>query len=161
MAITRTESWSSSFAQAEPFIRSAIDKGMSFNAFYDIAKETAISYRRTNMLEDWRQVSGVYLNEWSLNQMSGDAQVRLNQTTEGRAGQRSAFLAGVEYSFLDTETGEMVKNVRMIASSELLTKSEYLAAATEWLEPGGAYYDPSITGVTLRFVQRAPRVSAY
>jgi hypothetical protein len=159
MAISRTEAWSASFATAEPFMRSAIDRGMSFNEFQHQAIDTHVSYRRERMLTDWQQVAGVYRYEYSLDIMADDSPVRLNQTSEGRGGQRSNFLAGVEYQFLDPETGDYVKNVRMIASSDLLTKGEYTSLATEWLEPGGAYYDPSITNVRLRFVQRAPRVT--
>lgn len=158
MAFKRDETWSKNYSQAEPHMNSAYNRGMSFNAFYEQVKGTHISYRRENMLTDWREVAGLYKYEWSLRQMPGDQQVRLNQTVEARGEQRSNFLATVEYQFLDAETGKYEPNARLIASSELLEKDEYVRLASEWLEPGGAYYDPSITGIRLRIVRRAQRV---
>ncbi|GAF75442.1 unnamed protein product, partial [marine sediment metagenome] len=49
------EGWSDARRIAQPFVTSAATTEDVFQRWYETARDAGISYRRTDMLEDWRR----------------------------------------------------------------------------------------------------------
>jgi hypothetical protein len=149
---TRTSSWQSAFGSVKAFMLKAVNSAMSFNEFYDTTKETGISYRRTNMLTDWRNVQGLYKFEQSIGQLNPDSIIPSRYMTDEAHSVNYNVLAGVEYKYTDALTGETITGMRMVDSDELSTTNDYLSRAQELFREGAPYADPSARDFKLRFV---------
>lgn len=154
MATRRAKAWQSAFGTAEPFMRQAFRTGVSFNEFQRIAMETGISYRRTRMLEDWRGVAGLYKWEAVIARLRPDTPIPDYMMAEGKPGQRNNYLAGVEFTATDPLTGEDVRGIRMISSSENFGHERYESAAAHAYEPGRPYADPTARDFKVSFIYR-------
>jgi hypothetical protein len=150
----RTAPWEEAYSAARPFMLRAADEGMSFNAFYDVARDSGISYRRARMLEDWRTVLGVYRNETLIRNMSADRVIPENYTMAGPAGQTAPYRAVIQYTYTDPTTGEELTGTRVIGSDRLRTRSELESIASHAFEPGRPYADPTAGDFRLRAIYR-------
>jgi hypothetical protein len=63
------EGWSEARRIAQPFVTSAANREDVFARWYEQAQEAGISYRRTDMLEDWRREKGLVLHQAQLERM--------------------------------------------------------------------------------------------
>jgi len=63
------EEWSFARRLAQPFVREAPRVHETFASWYREARETGISYRRTDMLEDWRRERGLVVHEAELSRL--------------------------------------------------------------------------------------------
>lgn len=149
----RTSAWKDAFGSTKAFILKAVNQGMSFNDFYDTAKETGISYRRERMLTDWRNVQGLYKFEASISKLDLDKVISSRFVTDESHSVNYNYLAGVEYKYTDAITGEDVIAMRMVDSNELSAKSDYISRAAELYKEGAAYADPSARDFKVRFVE--------
>lgn len=150
----RTASWESSYSAARPFMMRASDEGMSFNTFYDISKESGISYRRERMLEDWRSIQGLYVKEALINALTPTKAIPDAFTQLGPEGQTMAYRGIIQYKYDDPTTGETLTGVRVIGSDKPLSRARFEEIASRAFEENRPYADPSAREFSLRAVYR-------
>lgn len=67
------EGWSEARRIAQPFVTSAATTTDVFARWYETARDAGISYRRTDMLEDWRRERGLVLHQAQLERLGPDS----------------------------------------------------------------------------------------
>lgn len=148
----RTPSWLRQFNASKSFMLKAINDEVTFNDFYDLMKSAGLSYRRTNMLTDFRNVQGLYKFEDLLDKLDPFKVIAQQYVTNEGHSVNYNYLAGVEYKYTDPFTGETITGIRMVDSETLSTKADYIERAESMFKEGAPYADPSARDFKLRFV---------
>jgi hypothetical protein len=148
----RTPAWQRAFGAARDWMMSAIERGISFNEFQEMAQEQGFSYQRARMVEDWRSIQGLWKWEWHLDRLRDDVVIPNRYITDEFYARNYNSLAAVQYDYYDRVEQAWKTGFRMIDSEELLTKGEYLERARELYAPGGRYEDPTATGFRIRYI---------
>lgn len=149
---SRSSSWQSSFGAAKSFMSKAVNDGMTFNSFYDTMKDAGMSYRRTNMLTDWRSTQNLYKFESILGALDPDKPISARYVSDESHSVHYNYLAGVEYKWTDAVTGKTETGMWMVDSDELSSMNDYVGRAAELFKEGAPYADPTARDFKLRFV---------
>jgi len=153
--IIRTPAWQAQYGASRPLIYRADEAGLSFDQYYRAMVDAGLSYRRANMLYDWRQATGLWFGETNIQRADPTKPVSAAFVSRPWAEQQANFNAYVAYEWTGPD-GEPHKGMRVIQSDELLSPEEYERKARELYAPGGAYADPSARSFHLRGVTGKP-----
>lgn len=149
---TRTSSWKKSFGEVKSFMLKAVNDLMSFNDFYDTAREAGISYQRQRMLRDWDSVRGLYAHEEHIHTLNPELAIGEYDVSKEFYTKNYNYLAGVEYKYFDVMTQTWETGMRMIDMDALQTPNEILTRAIDVFGADSPYRDPSATDFKLRYV---------
>lgn len=153
--IERTDSWQTQFSSARPYYLRAVEAGVTFNEFYDTMRDAGLGYRRTNMLADWRDVSGLWFGETQIQRLGENTPIPERLTSAPWSQQAADYNAYVQYEWQDPD-GKWHTSMRVIQSDTLLSKGEYEGIARSLYAPDGDYADASARYFHLRGVTRKP-----
>jgi len=154
--IERTPAWQAQYGAARPLIYRADEAGLSFDQYYRAMQDAGLSYRRANMLADWRQATGLWQGEINIQRADPTKPISERYTSAPWAEQKAAFNAYVQYEWTGPD-GEPHVGMRVIQSDTLLSRNEYEQKARKLYAPDGAYADSSARSFHLRAVTGKPK----
>lgn len=119
------EGWSFRRRIAQPFVTAAASEYDVFARWYETARETGISYRRTDMLEDWRREKGLVRYQAVCERLADGTQPPERVFTDTPwDGLRSSLMYEFRITGWDRETGESFTRFGAVTSDSLLTVGE-------------------------------------
>jgi hypothetical protein len=134
------EEWSYRRRVAQPFVSAAASEYDVFARWYEDARESGLSYRRTDMLEDWRREKGLIRYQAVCEQLRDDTQPpdRIFTDTPWE-GLRSALMYEFRIEGWDRETGESFVRFGAVTTDTHLTVGEAKALYDEAYIESQAY----------------------
>lgn len=132
-------------ALAHPFMRSLAEQGIGAEAMYRTLREAGLSYRRSEMLRDYRNFLHLAAHERDIVNLSAEQFVPKSWFARGPEYQKSNIRYMVRYqAFLPVEQEIATFHV-YISSERELTKAEVLEIAKQIVEPRrpGSPQDPT------------------
>jgi len=153
--IQRAPAWQAQYGASRPLIYRAYEAGMTFNQFFESMQNAGLSYRRANMLVDWRQATGLWFGEANIQAADPTKPISERYTSAPWTEQKAAFNAYVQYEWQSPD-GKWHVSMRVIQSDTLLSRNEYEQKARELYAPDSAYADSSARSFHLRAVTRRP-----
>lgn len=113
------EGWSYSRRIAQPFVQSAATRYDVFARWYEEAREGGISYRRSDMLSDWRREKGLVLHQVECEGLSAETKVpeRLFTPTDW-PGMTNKYQYVFRYTAEDKETKERFEDVVAVVATD-------------------------------------------
>lgn len=115
--------WSKQRKVAQPYLKRAVRDYEVFERWYEDARETEISYRRTDMLSDWRNEKSLVLNQALVESLRPETPVPERAFTRTEwPGMTRKYHYIFRYSGYDTETEEIFtdRNMSFGTDTELL-----------------------------------------
>ena len=148
------EEWSLARRIAQPFLREAVQTWDVFERWYESAREAGISYRRTDMLEDWRREKGLVLYQYEAERLSPTTQPPTRMWTETPwEGLTTSLLYEFRFEGVDVPTRESFSRFVGVGTDTVLTIGEAIQAfMEEYVEAGvdGELEQGKLTLVPLR-----------
>lgn len=102
----------------------AIGQGFSFNSFYRSTRERGISYRRTDMLQDWRDVVNEVVGMKLLKGVASDVIPPHTDLVESKIHYSSPFVYKARVDVTVKETGIQTERFVTVLSEKALTLGE-------------------------------------
>lgn len=135
------EGWSQSRRIAQPFVSGAAVREDVFERWYEQAREAGISYRRTDMLEDWRREKGLVLHQAQLERLRPGAQPPASWMTDKPwDGLTTSLVYEFRFTGRDAETQEGFDRFVGVGTNTRLTIEE---AVNQFM---GEYVDTKVYG---------------
>lgn len=149
--------WSSTRLMAQPFVQAAAHRFDTAQAWIDEARAGGISYRRTDMLADWRREKDLMLYEVEMSRLSPTTTPREAALTETRwPGMSTRYMYEFRVVGEEIATKRTFSGYRAIATDRLLTVGEVMEDYLERLDAGTSDPDLEISQVTLMAVRFNP-----
>jgi len=127
----------------------AIAEGVSRNRFIGMIKETyGKAYRRTDILKDWAEISGIPEKTDRLKYVRRDYRPSPAVITETVGTQKALYVYHYEVTGYDRIQQKDIKTGMAVASQNLLTMDEALQLALTNMD----WYDPEIDVVTFDII---------
>lgn len=148
------EEWSFARRIAQPFVEAAAQRYDVFEPWYEEARDAGISYRRSDMLEDWRRERGLVLYQSVCERLRPDTQPPEHLFTETPwEGLSTALLYEFRFEGVDKATQERFTRFVGVGTDTRLTVGEARRIFDEeYLTPGvyGELEDVRLTLVSVR-----------